>query len=241
MGALAVPPGRSFEKELAALRERAYGAYADIGNDPAALARLAALEDWHAGAVHHDDDGQGAGGTTVATGRAAPRAREGIAARPPSGSTGIRVRSFLLGAATAAVVALVVAALVISAAPRPDAVLRATDDLPNDQVIGLVDYARPFLIDPSSLRSYGAYLSVGLWSADSRLGNRCLIAIEELSNRLLGASCVPPNADPSITIYDLPIHATDGWHEGLPSGTAVDFVMGDDAVSVWLFAGAVPD
>ena len=132
------------------------------------------------------------------------------------------------------------AALFAIGSPRADAVLPARDRPAAGYVLRLVDYARELLIDKATLQAHEPYRGVEVWSADSAIGNRCLIALERTSNRLLGATCVPPAALPTLDIYNVPVLSADDWHEGLPMGTVVRFTLDGDSVQAWLYPGSSP-
>jgi hypothetical protein len=246
MGTATVPPDDALEVELAALRARAYGADSDITGDPDALGRLAELEEWHAAWVNSvTDDREPAPGVVAPTNVASwTKDSTYTALRLPSRLRALSTSHagyFGLGAAAMAAVVLLGAVLLTWGAPRADTTLTAVDAEPEPYVFPLVDRARELLIDKSTLRTYEPYRDVELWSAESALGNRCLLALERSSDRLLAAGCVPPGADPTIEIYDVPIHARDRWHVGLPTGSVARFTLSDDVVSVWLYLGVPPD
>ncbi|GAA1991287.1 hypothetical protein [Microbacterium pumilum] len=259
MGTETVPSDDALEVELAALRARAYGADADIERDPDALGRLAELEEWHAAWVNSvpeesfapeqasppsviDSNGgeRERSSSPPATAGAAPESSDRAASRVRSLARS-QAGLFGLGAAAMAAVVLLGAALVALGSPRPDMTLPAVDTRPGSYVYPLVDRARDQLIDKSTLRTYERYRGIELWSAQSAVGNTCLLALERSSSRLLGTGCVPPGADPVVQIYDVPIHATDRWHYGLPTGTVVRFILSGDVVSVWLYLGTEGD
>lgn len=260
MGTDTVPPDDALEVELAVLRARAYGVDADIEDDPRAAARLAELEAWHtdrtgevgeadapfrepARHTHHapptpdTTDAALPGPLVEDVGESrmprAARVRDGLARAARS-----RVGVFAAGAATAAAAALLVVSWFALQAPEPDAVLYETSVRDREQVQRLADYARVLLVDESTLRGHGSFRGVQLWTATSTLGNRCLLAIEPSTDRFLGADCVPPDAEPTVAIYDVPVRSLDEWHDGLPRGTVVRFVLSGDVVTVWVHEGA---
>lgn len=251
MGTETVPRDHALEVELAALRARAYGAHADIADDAAALERLRELEAWHAagvrGAADNDQASRSDGSSASVPAEPGATADPTAAARPSRGRALLRRAArtgaglFALGAAAMAVAVLLGAVVFAWSSPRPDAVLAAVDAQPQPHVLRLVDYARELLIDKTTLHGYEPFHDVELWGADSALGNSCLIALERSSDRLLAATCVPPGAEPVIQIYDVPIRALDEWHEGLPVGSMVRFILSGDEVSAWVYEGSPPD
>jgi hypothetical protein len=254
MGAGPIPQDGALEEELAVLRARAYATDADIDGDPEALARLAELEEWHAEASRAHarapstappaDERPGRRGSAQTTEKDATRAAgSGTdhvevpgngAPRHPRSS---RWRAFLGGVLVATLAAIAVGGILWWAAPRPDAVLRPTSAAPDDQALGLLDFARRLLIDESTLSGFDRYRGLTVWAADSALGNRCLVIIEPSTGSLLDASCAPPGVEVIAQIDDVPIYGTDDWHEGLRSGTIARFVLAGDTVSVWLHDG----
>ena len=262
MGMGSVPPDGALEAELAALRARAYGADADIDGDPRALRRLAELEEWHAAmmaaavdAEHPSAEPEGpAPGSSPAwtgqSGAAAPTART-LDRLPSAGATRgaeslgrlsrTRVGAIALGAAGVAAIAAVVAGVIAWTAPQPDASLRFTGALPGEQALRLADFARGQLVSTSSLRGFQPWGELEVWGAQSALGNRCLLIMEPSTDSLHAASCVPPPAQPIAEVYDVPVASGEGWHEGLPVGSVVRFVLEGDVVEVWVFEGVRPE
>ena len=58
-----------------------------------------------------------------------------------------------------------------------------------------------------------------------------------LRDALLGVGCVPPPAQPTVEIYDVPVAWMQQWTERFPTGTAVRFVLNGDVVDVWIYEG----
>lgn len=259
MGTRSAPNDSALDAELAALRHRAYGADADIDRDPAALARLVELEEWHAallGAAHPAREAQesiaeaaesavepGAASLPDGPGEERPvasGAEDGLLSRVRRlGRT--RAGAIAIGVIAMGVVVLAIAGVATWSAPRPDAVLSRIDVEPDAQAVGLTAYARNLMVDASTLRGFEGFLGLEVWGADSALGNECLLIMEPSTDLLLAASCAPPGADVIAQIYDVPVRSSQDWHEDLPVGTVVRFVSDGDAVEVWLYEGVPPE
>lgn len=245
MGMPSVPSSGALDAELAALRARAYGADADIERDPAALARLAELEEWHAFTTARNEQVAPSDPTVdePSAAAAATRAERGAdAPRDPTPDIARRIRreklkALALGAGVATGIAVAIGGLLLWAAPRPSAVLHQITGPPSDQVLRLADYARSFLVDESTLHGFEPFRNLSVWAASSSLGNSCLLVFEPSTDNFLGASCVPPPAEPTVEIYDVPIYALQDWHEGLDVGAMARFVRNGDEVDVWVYDG----
>ncbi|MGY4857737.1 hypothetical protein [Cryobacterium sp. AP23] len=230
------------DRELEELRARAYGPHPDIGFDPAALARLRELEAAHRpDAERRADDSTSDSASAAAAGPEAARL-----SRPAKAGT---LRS-LLHRATAtwwsrlawAVGALVVATGIIAAvflasAPRPVEALRPaasvtlqpTPGEPDQELQRMVDEGAPwFAIDTSTLRAYGSYLGLEVWTGVNAYGSPCLLAAHRANKNLAEARCAPPAADLILDIES----AGDGFvgFEGLPGDGIVRFIQRDNTV-----------
>lgn len=225
------------EAELTALRARAYGVDADIGADPAALARLAELEELHAAAMARagHESGPPAPDTEVPS-RPAPES-DGRSSAAAGWWHRTRAGAFAAGAAVATAAAVAVAGWALWTAPRPDATLHATGGSPSEQVLRLTDYARRQMVAKTTLRAFEPILGLEVWSARSGLGSSCLLVFEPVTDDLLGVGCVPPPAQPTVEIYDVPVAWMQQWTERFPTGTAVRFVLNGDVVDVWIYEG----
>ena len=238
MGSGGIPREGALEAELSALRTRAYGLDADIDSDPAALARLAELEQLHAAAA-------------TAPTRAAevqPRAdqlpRSHADASSEAGVVARWRRTRTSAAVTGAAVILAGAAAVTGwmwwTAPRPDVTLHRTDAEPSAQVLRLADYARRQLVMKSTLQPFEPVMGLEVWSAQTTFGNTCLLVFEPASDEFLAIGCAPAPADPIAEIYDVPVAWEEEWVDGFPTGTVVRFMLHGDAVDVWIHEGAGP-
>ena len=206
------------DRELNALRLRAYGPDPDIEADPAALARLVELEAAHSAAA--------------AAAAAAPT-------EPPDGdrwrshrrraTETVRRRGRLVTGSVVVAVLLVYSAWLL--APRPDATLRPTAGEASDQLIANM-HALGFEGDPSSLRTFEPYLDVELWSMVDVKGLLCLMVVT--GDQPDHTQCVPPGVELSVDFDPWPSW---GGSEAvrLPDGSVIRFHLREDAVDVYVY------
>ena len=238
------PTDPELDAELAALRSRAYGADADIDRDPAALSRLAELEEWHASVLtrHEPSSEDGPDGEPAARARAAAPETpepdivpEGSARTPAQRLASLAVKVVVVVAA-----GVVIVGLATIGEPRPDAVLQPLGTPPDEQTLRLADNARSMLVDESTLEDFEPFLGLRVWRAETLYGSTCLLVIEPSTDELLATACAPPGAGVIADIYDVPLRSTDDWHEGQPIGTVARFVLEGDAVEAWIYHGVPP-
>jgi hypothetical protein len=237
------------DRELEELRARAYGPHPDIDLDPVALARLRELEAAHRPhAERRADDSTSdnasaaaAGPTLSATGSAAARRSQ-----PAQTSTlrSLMQRStatwwgLLAWAGGALVVATaIIAAVLLVSAPRPvDALppaasvtLHRTPAEVDQEVQRMVDESAPwFAIDTSTLRAYGSYLGLEIWSGVNAYDSPCLLAVHRVNKNLAEARCAPAAADLILDIES----SGDGFDgfEGLDGEGIIRFIQREDTV-----------
>jgi hypothetical protein len=229
-----LPADGALDAELTALRARAYGVDADIDVDPVAAARLAELEALHLAASAHPAPDAGGRAGSAPTRTPAPPAAPPVAR--PWWRRG-RLGAFLAGVIAATIVALGIVGWTAWTAPRPAVTLHQTGAAPSEQVLRLTDYARRQLVMKSTLRAFDRVLGLEVFSADSVLGNSCLLVFEPFTDDLIGVACVPPPAQPMVEIYDVPVAWNEEWTKQFPTGTAVRFVLVGDTVDVWIYEG----
>lgn len=247
------------ERELRDLRIRAYGPNPDIGSDPAALARLAELEDAHASARPSVMDiappvaaveslAVTAPATTTIDTQARPLEPtavlgDGGAGTAFSGFISLRerwqratsTRPGRLGVTAGAIVVALslVYAIVWVVTPHPDAILQATGHEPDAQLIRLLPAGSQLKIDVSSLRSYETYRGLEPWSGVDAWGNPCLIILERTTDKLIAAECMPREAALLADAAAWPY-----WHDefarGLPDASLVRFHLDGDTVEAFL-------
>jgi hypothetical protein len=224
-------------RELDELRARAYGPDHDIDGDPRALARLRELE-----AAHLADVGRPANAPTSETSTSTESAPSQPVKESPLRSLLQRAtrtgRGRLAWAAGTLVVAvaIVVTALLISA--RPDATLRPTGAEADDQVRTLVlaDPMRRYEIDPSTLRAYGSYHGLKIWSGLNAFGSPCLVAVNQARDYLSIVRCAP---FPAEVIMDVSFSGDgfDGFHgfDMRADDGIVRFIFRGDSVDAYIY------
>ncbi len=242
------PPRMSgAERELNALRARAYGPKPDIEADPAAMARLIELESAHVAALPVTATQSVGGGAADAP--MAPLAREGVAAGPAASeaepviptTSRERFGGSLWQRATATrsrarfvVGSIVVVAILVYAAtwllPRPDATLQATALDPDNMVMRLMNGERD-APDISTLRQYEPYHGIYVWSVQSIPGNTCLIAMGSATGGRFQFQCLPPGIE--LTLH-MPVEANDRFGDWLPVGSVISLHLRENTVDVFV-------
>jgi hypothetical protein len=220
------------DRELDELRARAYGPDADIAVDPAALARLRELE-----AAHRAD----------AERRAVPPTREsaaGTEAAPTAAPEPLRTgkegssrsllqratamgRSRLAWAGGALIIAGgVVATAFLISAPRPDATLHPTAAAADDLVRSRA------AVEASTLRGYGSYHGLEIWSGVNALDSPCLVAFDRASGRLSEMRCAP---FPAELIMDVSSSGDEiKGFDGLAGEGIIRFILRGDTVDAYI-------
>ena len=227
------------DREFAELCARAYGPHPDIGGDPTALARLREFE-----ATQRADVKRRADAATVES--AADRDVAPTAADAPSqpvrqgssGSLGRRATaawsSRLAWVVGALVVAVgVVTTVILVSAPRADATLRAITAEADDRVRELVVQEVPWLeIDTSTLRAFGSYLGLEIWSGVNAFDSPCLVAVHRANDVLSEGRCAPPAADLIMDVSS----TGDGFEgfDGVAGDGMIRFVLRDDTVDAYV-------
>lgn len=252
MDAPSPTPERS--RELADLRQRAYGPDADIEGDPDAVRRLSELEalereqppaepvlpsepasdpqpaDQRSGAPAQDlDEAEPAAsiGESADSGDP-PAARPAWWRRVPVWSV----------AAICLVAGIVIGVGALLLWPKPDTV----DTLP-DLTLGLasdtVERAPGFAqnldywgVQHGSVVAYDSFGSIGVWAARGQEESRCVMLSVE--GQIFAASCAAKGLDPvfDFTVHDnLPV-----TYEGrpLPEGSVVRFIARTGGIDVWV-------
>jgi hypothetical protein len=254
-------PPSDAARELDELRVRAYGPNHDIDGDPPALARLRELEAAQRADVErraYAPTSEGSAGTEIAKvaapavadpagGQVPPEPRWAVAApSQPVKETLLRSllqsatrtwRSRLAWAAGTLVVAAgIVATALIVSAPRPAATLHPTEAEADDQVrtqVTLGEGAHLYEIDPSTLRAYGSYLGLEIWSGVNAFGSPCLVALHRASDNLSEARCAPPAADLIMDVSS----SGDGFEgfDGLAGDGIIRFILRGDTVDAYVY------
>ena len=246
MGAMAAPPlSPEHERELAALRARAYGPDVDAALDSTALARLAQLESMARSdapatvplASESTTTGEpAADGAASVVVEAPPSTEENgepieaaaDAERPATPPVPWRRRvtvwAYVVGAAAIGVgIGLAVPGLV---SPRPDAVLRMSPQDGESFSFGL------YGIEALAPQRYEQFRELEVWSSEIADGAICLL-VTTTDGEWAGAGCAPRPLDP---IADVTLYPDNRAIEGLdlPFGSTLRFILREGAVQVWI-------
>ncbi|TQJ31884.1 hypothetical protein [Microbacterium sp. SLBN-146] len=236
-------------RELADLRRRAYGPGADIADDPAAVRRLRELEDGRRSPA--DAVAPTAAERVAAVARAVPSSSPAAAEAPVGDAAdthaaassdapaveSARPRRWWRRAPVWSIVAIALivgvgvgAGSIYAAAPRADVVLRVAPSEGGRDANWLREL-RTWGISPDTAVPFEQYKGVGVWTAMSDEGSRCLVL--ENGVRPIHATCVGGGFDP---ILDLTMYG--GQDEFLddppPAGSVIRFIAREGAVEVWV-------
>jgi hypothetical protein len=224
------------DREFDELRARAYGPNPDIGADPPALARLRELE----AAAHRTDDERRAETPTSASAAgtdAAPPAPAGSLRALAHRATETRQRRFAWAIGALVVVGGIMATVLVTGASRSDRALPPTESETlhktaaeaDSELRGLVDEEMlPLEVDSSTLRAFGSYRGLEIWSAENSFGSPCLVALHQASDVLSEWRCAPPAADLIMDVSS----SGDGFEgfEGLTGDGIIRFLLRGDTV-----------
>ncbi|WP_248761612.1 hypothetical protein [Pseudarthrobacter sp. SSS035] len=128
----------------------------------------------------------------------------------------------------------IVTTTLLLSAPRPDATLHPTGAAVDNQLYELVVGGAPRLvIEPSTLRGYGSYLGVEIWSGVNAFDSPCLVAVHRASGNLSEARCAPAPADLIMDVSS----SGDGFEgfEGRAGDGIIRFVLRDDTVDAYVY------
>ena len=244
------------DRELAELRERAYGPHADILTDAAALARLSELEAAHLMRRPAPRDVPDAlttfvagpprepSGTELRERDAEPTAASGESAAPDDSRSEHRAhtpprthRATVVAGAAAGILAAGYAAgwLVI---PHPDATLKPAADEPSALALSMIQFLGA-QADPATFRSYEEFWTIEPWFFEDQLGFHCFMLVTEPAT-VDGANCVPPGVDLYADIIPWP-QLADENSEPLPAGSIIRFHYLNDRVDVYLYPPSQTD
>ena len=251
------PPSEA-GRELDELRARAYGPNHDIDGDPRAIARLRELEAAHLADAErraNTPTGGSSAGPEIAEAAAPVVAGSAGDQGPPEPGWAVpspsqpvqesSLRSHLQratktwqsrlswAAGTLVVAAGIVVAAVVISAPRPDATLRPTTAGADDQVRTLVTSAergRFYQIDPATLRAYGSYRGLKIWSGVNAFGSPCLVVVHRASGYFSRVRCAPLPAD---LIVDVPSARSDVF-DLLNGDGIIRFIVRGDMVDAYI-------
>ncbi|WP_243075746.1 hypothetical protein [Microbacterium sp. SS28] len=164
----------------------------------------------------------GEDGGTVAPGAEAPDAPDAV--RPGDRRPASRRAWGPIALAAAILIAVgTVATVRVASAPRPVATLHQIGETADVEMLDILVREGPGEIDPASLRSYGSYRGVEVWSATNSFGAPCLLTLDRSGGDVPGASCVP---EPAKLYADI-------MGYGLPDGGRARFVYRGNTVDVF--------
>jgi hypothetical protein len=212
------------DREFYELRSRAYGPDPDIIVDPPALARLRELE--------------AANRAEVNSLPVAPAGESAADSEAPADAASMEhpvprwSRLGWVGGALVLAVGIVTTTLMLSG-PRPEATLYPTRAAVDDQVRELVEGVPMLLVEASTLRGYGSYLGLEIWSGVDRFDSPCLVAIHRASGNLSKARCAPAPADLIMDVAS----SGDGFEgfEGRSGDGIIRFILRDDKVDAYVY------
>lgn len=212
------------DREFYELRSRAYGPDPDISVDPPALARLRELE--------------AANRAEVNSLPVAPASESAADSETPADAAPIEHpvpkwrRLGWVGGALVLAGGIVTTTLMLSG-PRPEATLYPTRAAVDDQVRELVEGVPMLLVEASTLRGYGSYLGLEIWSGVDRFDSPCLVAIHRASGNLSKARCAPAPADLIMDVAS----SGDGFEgfEGRSGDGIIRFILRDDKVDAYVY------
>jgi hypothetical protein len=235
------------ERELRALRARAYGPDADIGSDPEALSRLRELE-----AREHPvtvpartpEPPEPSSDTTVPV-LGADADEQFVPAGTPELTWTSRVRTrlralpplaWIVIAATVVIVAAGVWTVSQVTASGADFTLAPIDSEAAPPPLVADNYFTTLYgASRDGMRAHESYRTITPWSWSSADGTRCLLLTVEGFDRPVGGSCTPAGIDPShdVTIWPGLSQELIG---DLPQGSVIRFELHDGRVHVWVRA-----
>lgn len=222
------------DRELDELRARAYGPDPDIGTDPAALARLRELEAAHRADVESRADAptnEGAAGTVVAP---SPPAKDRLWAALVHRATATWWSRVAWSVGALVIAGGIVATVILVSAPRPDATLHPTEAEADDLLRTLVVEEAPWLeIDTSTLRAYGSYRGLEIWSGVNAFDSPCLVAMHRANDTLSEWRCTPSPADLIMDVSS----TGDGFEgfDGVAGDGIIRFVFRGDTVEAYVY------
>lgn len=120
--------------------------------------------------------------------------------------------------------------VVLSTTPRPDETLHVTAAEPDDLVRGLVarEASRAHIAD-STLRSYGSFLGLEIWSGTDGFGSPCILSVNRANDTLSDLRCAP---HPAELFIDIASFGDD--YDGLPGEGLIRFIHRGDTVDAYV-------
>jgi hypothetical protein len=251
MDATALTPDGS--RELAELRQRAYGPDADIQRDPEAMRRLHDLEalsrpsaaSAQAAPVTAEREGlpveRSAAGPAFDAAAAAEAEPSLEASTPgPAAPAATRQRWWRVRPVWIAAVVCLVLGLVGGSAgvwfstphvtDRPDETLVVVGNSTDVTVAWIADLSS-WGVKPSSVTKFQPFDTVDVWVGQTSLDSTCILLSH--MGRVFTTSCAARGLDPVLDLTvdpSLPVH----WTRAMPFGTVVRFIATSHGVDVWV-------
>ncbi len=127
----------------------------------------------------------------------------------------------------------IVAMVLLVSAPRPDATLHATAAEADNRVRELVVEEVPWLeIDTSTLRAFGSYFGLEIWSGVNAFDSPCLVAVHRANDVLSEGRCAPSAADLIMDVSS----SGDGFEgfDGVAGDGIIRFMLRGDTVDAYV-------
>ena len=213
------------DREFYELRRRAYGPDPDISIDPPGLARLRELES--------------ADRADVNSLPVAPESENAADSEASADAASMEhpvsrwSRLYWAGAALVLAGGIVTTTLLLSA-PRPDATLHPSGAAVDNRLPGLLLRGAPLLkIETSTLRGYGSYLGLEIYSGVNAFESPCLVAVTRASGTLSEYRCAPAPADLVMDVSS----SGDGFEgfEGRAGDGIIRFMLRGDTVDAYVY------
>lgn len=120
--------------------------------------------------------------------------------------------------------------VVLVTAPHPDETLHVTAAEPDDLVRGLVarEASQSHIAD-STLRSYGSFLGLEIWSGTDGFGSPCILSVNRANDTLSDLRCAP---HPAELFIDIASFGDD--YDGLPGEGLIRFIHRGDTVDAYV-------
>lgn len=140
--------------------------------------------------------------------------------------------SRLVWAASALVVvgSAIALSVILVTAPRADATLHLTTVAPDDLVRDLVASEESWVrIEDSTLRGYGSFRGLEIWSGTDAYGSPCLMSVNRANDTLSDLRCAPA---PAELFIDIASRGDD--YDGLPGEGLIRFIHRGDTVDAYV-------
>lgn len=128
---------------------------------------------------------------------------------------------------------IVAAVLILVSAPRPDDTLHPTGAEADNRVRELVDQGPSPEVDTSTLRAYGSYHGLEIWSGVNAVGSPCLVAVHRGNDVLSEWRCAPYPADLIMDVSSTG-DEFEGF-DGLAGDGIIRFMLRGDSVEAYVY------